>query len=203
MVGLGEKMRNVLISGSGRSGVGSALYRLLIKRGDRVSYEALCITKDEYDIYVSVYGLIRVGDTSGISQEQLGFLVDENYTKPRAFCERAISHAKPCHIILIGSIAAKYGNTGAVDYAATKAAFTKYAELRGREVRDLGIKISMVNFGGIATGFWRESMDARQIVPNEKKALTADEAAGYIVSLIDLPEHVAVKDATVVSMEYQ
>lgn len=136
-----------------------------------------------------------------------------NYLKPRLFTEGMIAVMRreriQGQIIHLGSNASWYGNVGADDYAAYKTALRKYLELRGRDVRQYGIRICHLAFGGVATKFWDKATAgadpelAKTIVPGGRKPLTADEAAAVVVAAITLPENVVLRDCLIVSRDYQ
>ena len=112
-------------------------------------------------------------------------------------------------ILHIGSNSARYGNTGADDYAAFKAALAKYLELRGRSVRQDGIRLSLLNLGAVNTGFWQKVSKtadkelAKQIMPDPEKAMTAQEVAMVVLVILQMPVRVVIKDALVMSVDYQ
>jgi len=58
------------------------------------------------------------------------------------------------HIVVIGSIAGRSAFVGGTGYAATKHAVMGFTENLMLEVRDAGVKVSVVNPGSVATGFW-------------------------------------------------
>lgn len=57
------------------------------------------------------------------------------------------------HVCTIGSISGRSAYVGGTCYAATKAFVTAWAESLLLEVRDRGVKVSVVAPGGVATGF--------------------------------------------------
>lgn len=202
----------VLISGQGRSGIGRELRAAGQSYGYRVVSESEWDHEEPIAIAVCLYGSMVVDYTERVKPEELEQMVYTNYVNARGFSEMMIDHwlsnKRRGYLIIVGSIAARYGNPGAVDYAAMKAAINKYAELRGREVRNNKIRITVVNFGGVNSSFWREAErwpeDVRKnVMPDPSKALEAIDAAEYLLSLFSLPERVVVKDCIVVSQEYQ
>lgn len=209
MVGL--KGRRVCLSGNGRGSLGLALRETLLAAG------AILIddtdSPETTDFAVCTAGKMLIRDAGLVSAEELDGLYDANYRQPRLFTERhvrAMQAKKKRGLILhLGSNAARYGNAGAEDYSAFKSALAKYLELRARHLRDCGIRLSILNFGAVDTGFWKKvgtSADpelARQIMPNPNKALTAREVVDVVLSVLQLPERVALKDALIHSVDYQ
>lgn len=57
------------------------------------------------------------------------------------------------HVVIIGSIAGRSAWAGGSAYAGTKHAVAGFAESLLMEVRDQGVKVSVVNPGGVATEF--------------------------------------------------
>ncbi len=57
------------------------------------------------------------------------------------------------HVVIIGSIAGRSAFAGGTAYAATKHAVMGFAECLMLEVRDHGVKVSVVSPGGVATAF--------------------------------------------------
>lgn len=165
------------------------------------------------DFAICTVGKMLIRDAGAISESEVDDLYAANYKIPRLFTERHIRAMRTAEkgglILHIGSNAARYGNAGADDYAAFKAALAKYVELRGRSVRQYGIRLSVLNLGGVDTSFWQKVAQtadpelAKQIMPDPAKALTAQEAAAVVLAVLQMPERVTVKDALVVSVEYQ
>ncbi len=60
------------------------------------------------------------------------------------------------HVVVIGSISARGAFVGGSCYAATKAFVQAFTESLMLEVRDRDVKVSVVNPGSVATGFFNE-----------------------------------------------
>lgn len=88
------------------------------------------------------------------------------------------------HVVVIGSIAGRSGFVGGTAYAGTKHAAMAFAECLMLEVRDHGVKVSIVNPGSVATGFSHRSDPAWM--------LSADEVAESVAHVIDTPPDVLV-----------
>lgn len=209
MVGLGGKF--VCLSNNGRGGIGNVLYQELLRAGAIIVNETPI--PFAVDFAICTVGKMLIREAGSISESDIDDLYTANYRYPRLFTERHIRAMKMAEkgglILHIGSNAARYGNTGADDYAAFKAALAKYLELRGRSVRQYGIRLSVLNLGAVHTSFWQkvaQSADpelARGIIPDPEKALTAQEVAAVVLAVLQMPERVVIKDALVVSMDYQ
>jgi NADP-dependent 3-hydroxy acid dehydrogenase YdfG len=209
MVGLKGKL--VCLSNNGRGGIGGALCQELQRIG------AILVSDVEappaVDFAICTAGKMLIRDAGSINEFEIEDLYKANYKYPRLFTERHIQAMKATKkgglILHIGSNAARYGNTGADDYAAFKAALAKYLELRGRSVRQYGIRLSVLNLGGVNTGFWQKVAQtadmelAKGIMPDPEKALTVQEVAAVVLAVLQMPERVVIKDAVVVSVDYQ
>jgi 3-oxoacyl-[acyl-carrier protein] reductase len=84
------------------------------------------------------------------------------------------------HVITIGSIAGKNGFVNGSCYAATKFAVRGFAESLMLEVRDAGVKVSVVMPGSVATFFSKTGRD-------QSWKLTADDVAATVAFLVDTP----------------
>ncbi|RMH08881.1 MAG: SDR family NAD(P)-dependent oxidoreductase [Nitrospirae bacterium] len=209
MVGL--KGKTACLSRNGRGGIGTALRNALTEAGVTLfdDTDPAC----PVDFAICTAGKMFVCDPGELQSSDVRQLYEANFFYPRVFMERhirAMRTARKQGVILhIGSNAARYGNGGAADYAAMKAALAKYVELRGKSVRNDGIRLSLINVGAVATEFWnkvRKTADPEllsDIMPTPAKALTADEVADLVLMVLQLPERVVLKDALVVSVDYQ
>ena len=210
MVGLRGKL--VCLSNNGRGDIGNALRQELLLAKVVLVDDTLPIPP-AVDFAICTVGKMIIRDAGAISESEVDDLYAANYKIPRLFTERHIKamkrEKKKGMILHIGSNAARYGNTGADDYAAFKAALAKYIELRGRSVRQYGIRLSVLNLGGVDTGFWQKVAQtadkelAKQIMPDPEKALTAQEVAAVVLAVLQMPERVVIKDALIMSVDYQ
>lgn len=89
------------------------------------------------------------------------------------------------HIVMVGSIAGRTAFVGGACYAATKHAVMGLSESLMLEVRDKGVKVSVVNPGSVATGFFRGERDTSWM-------LTADDVADAVMHALDTPPGVLV-----------
>lgn len=209
MAGLNGK--KVCISGNGRGTLGGALLTAMTEAGAQLVDDLE--SPQPADFAICTTGRMLIRDGGQVSPKELDGLYESNYRIPRLFTERHIAAlkaaGKPGMILHLGSNASRYGNAGAEDYSAFKAALVKYLELRARSVRDLGIRLCVLNLGAVDTAFWEKvgaSADetlARQIMPKPEKALSIAEVVQTVVSVLQLPSRVAIKDALIVSTDYQ
>ena len=114
-------------------------------------------------------------------------IVDVNvnalYHVTRALLPRMIARRRG-HVIVIGSIAGRSGFVGGTAYAASKHAAMAFAECLMLEVRDHGVKVSIVNPGSVATDFSHRS--------DPGWMLSADEVAESVWHVVDTPADVLV-----------
>ena len=89
------------------------------------------------------------------------------------------------HVIIIGSIAGKAGFAGGAAYSATKFAVNGFAESLMLEVRDAGVKVSVVMPGSVATSFSRTGRD-------QSWKLMAEDVAAAVEFLLDTPQRMLV-----------
>jgi 3-hydroxy acid dehydrogenase/malonic semialdehyde reductase len=88
------------------------------------------------------------------------------------------------HIVVIGSITGRSPFAGGTCYAATKAAANSFAESLMLELRDAGVKVSVVNPGSVSTTFSDRD--------NSSWALAASDVAEAIASILDTPPTVLI-----------
>lgn len=88
------------------------------------------------------------------------------------------------HIVVIGSITGRSPFAGGTCYAATKAAANSFAESLMLELRDAGVKVSVVNPGSVSTTFSDRD--------NSSWALAASDVAEAIASILDTPPAVLI-----------
>jgi NADP-dependent 3-hydroxy acid dehydrogenase YdfG len=88
------------------------------------------------------------------------------------------------HIVVIGSISGRSAYPGGSCYAATKHAVMAFTECLMLEVRDFGVKVSVVNPGSVATHF-SERSDASWM-------LAADDVANAVRAVVQTPPNVLI-----------
>jgi short-subunit dehydrogenase len=88
------------------------------------------------------------------------------------------------HVVVIGSIAGRSPSVGGTCYAATKAAANSFAESLMLELRDFGVKVSVVNPGSVSTSFSERD--------NSSWALAASDVADAVASILATPPAVLI-----------
>jgi NADP-dependent 3-hydroxy acid dehydrogenase YdfG len=123
-----------------------------------------------------------------LSPEEWNTMVDVNFNAlfhvTRAVLPGMIERGYG-HIVMVGSIAGRSAFVGGSCYAATKHAVMGFSESLMLEVRDRGVKVSVVNPGSVATSFSRRERDTSWM-------LTADDVADAVAHAIDTPPRVLV-----------
>ena len=96
----------------------------------------------------------------------------------------AMMARKSGHIVVIGSIAGRSAFAGGTCYAATKHAVMAFTECLMLEVRDAGVKVSVVNPGSVATNFSSRSDPSWMI--------SGEDVAEAVAQVLDTPPTVLI-----------
>ena len=88
------------------------------------------------------------------------------------------------HVVIIGSIAGRSAFVGGAGYATTKHAVMGFAENLMLEVRDAGVKVSVVSPGSVATEF------AGRTEPKASAQLLSDDVAAAVMTVVETPPEV-------------
>jgi short-subunit dehydrogenase len=89
------------------------------------------------------------------------------------------------HIVVIGSISGRSAFIGATCYAATKAAVQAFTESLMLELRDHGIKVSVIAPGAVATDFSGKGGD-------QSWKLDPQDVADAVAAVVDTPPNVLI-----------
>lgn len=103
------------------------------------------------------------------------------YDVTRAIAPAMIAR-KSGHIVIIGSISGRSAFVGGTCYAATKSAANSFAESLMLELRDSGVKVSVVNPGSVATHFSERSDASWMLAP--------EDVANTVAAVIATPPNV-------------
>jgi 3-hydroxy acid dehydrogenase/malonic semialdehyde reductase len=127
-----------------------------------------------------------------LTRDEWRQMVDVNFNAlfdvTRALLPRMIER-KSGHIVMIGSISGRSAYVGGSCYAATKHAVAAFSESLMLEVRDAGVKVSVVNPGSVATDFSSRS-DASWM-------LAAADVADAVFHVVQTPPNVLVHSVEV------
>ena len=156
-----------------------------IRKPDRV---AAAFDGVRADVLVNNAGVGYLKPFLELTPDEWNTMVDVNFTAlfhvTRAVLPGMIERGRG-HIVVIGSIAGRSAFVGGTCYGGTKHAVMGFSESLMLEVRDKGVKVSVVNPGSVATAFSPGERDTSWM-------LTADDVAEAVQHAIDTPPHVLV-----------
>ena len=148
----------------------------------------------EADVLVNNAGVGVLKPFLELSLEEWQRMVDVNfnalYHVTRAVLPGMVSRERG-HVVIVGSIAGRSAFVGGSCYAATKHAVMGFAESLMLEVRDAGVKVSVVSPGSVATDFSppKPRELAWQLLPEdvaEAVAHAVDTPPGVLVHRIEV-----------------
>ena len=115
-----------------------------------------------------------------LTRDEWRQMVDVNFNAlfdvTRAVLPRMIERESG-HIVIIGSISGRSAYVGGTCYAATKHAAMAFSESLMLELRDSGIKVSIVNPGSVATHFSERADKSWMLTPED-----VAESVAYVVN---------------------
>jgi len=134
----------------------------------------------EADVLVNNAGVGVLKPFLELSAEEWRRMVDLNfnalYHVTRAVLPGMMARDRG-DVVMIGSIAGRSAFVGGSCYAATKHAVMAFAECLMLEVRDAGVRVSVVNPGSVATDFSRGSNADWNLLPED-----VAESVAHVVS---------------------
>ena len=151
---------------------------------------AAALTGAEVDVLINNAGIGALKPfmetTAAEWQRTIDVNVNALYHVTRAVLPSMIAK-KSGHVCTIGSIAGRGAFVGGSCYAATKAFVTSWSESLMLELRDHGVKVSVVMPGSVATHF-------NDHIPSDEDAwkLSADDVADTVSYVIATPPNVLV-----------
>lgn len=123
-----------------------------------------------------------------LTRDEWRQMVDVNfnalYDVTRALLPKMIAR-RAGHVVVIGSISGRSAFVGGSCYAATKHAVMAFTECLMLEVREAGVKVSVVNPGSVATGFSKRRGDSSW-------ALSAEDVADAVAHVLTTPPNVLI-----------
>ena len=147
------------------------------------------------DVLVNNAGIGRLKPFMETTPEDWHAMIDVNvnalYHVTRAVLPGMIANGSG-HVCTIGSISGRSALPGGTCYAATKAFVTSWAESLLLEVREHGVKVSVVMPGSVATSF-----SGREPQPEDAWKLAADDVADAVAYVVGTPPNVLVHRAEV------
>ena len=179
-------------------------------RGSRDAFHHACDIRDEHaveraiaatldrckriDILINSAGLSLNGEVDGFAIDDWRTVIDTNLTGTFLTCRAALPAMKrqrSGQIINISSGAGRNGIKQMAAYCASKFGVIGFTESLSLEVRDHNIRVSVLVPGSIATRFSstaRREAGSRTEPRDIGYALTADEVAEVILSMLEQPD---------------
>ena len=107
------------------------------------------------DIVVNNAATVTLAPVESLAPADWQAMLDANLTAPFLLCRAALPHLKASggSIINVSSLAGKNPFAGGACYSATKAGLDAFSHALMEEVRQHGIRVSVVAPGSVATGF--------------------------------------------------
>lgn len=140
------------------------------------------------DVLVNNAGVMSKKPFLELSAAEWQTMVDVNFNAvfhvTRALLPGMIARGRG-HIVNIASIAGRSAFVGGTCYAATKHALLGFSESLMLEVREHGVKVSVVLPGSVATEFFPAGTETSWM-------LTADDVAEGVASILAMPSHALV-----------
>jgi 3-oxoacyl-[acyl-carrier protein] reductase len=142
------------------------------------------------DVLVNNAGVGTIKPFMELTRDEWTQMVDVNfnalYDVTRALLPSMIER-RTGHVVIIGSITGRSAFPGGSCYAATKHAVMAFSECLMLEVRDFGVKVSIVNPGSVATHFsgWSDGSDSSW-------KLAADDVANAVQHVLATPPDVLI-----------
>lgn len=147
----------------------------------------------EADVLVNNAGVGTLKPLLELTPEEWRVMVDVNfnalYHVTRALLPGMVARGRG-HVVVVGSIAGRSAFVGGAGYAATKHAAMGFAESLMLEVRDAGVKVSIVNPGSVATHFSAAPGEPGRERDPAKGQLLADDVASAVAFVVATPPEV-------------
>ena len=174
-----------------------ALAREIVGRGRRCTPIALDVADDravqqalsamDADVLVNNAGVGSLKPVLELTPDEWRQMVSVNfdgvYYVTRAVLPGMVRRRRG-HVVNIGSISGRSAYVGGACYAATKHALMAFTECLMLEVRDSGVKVSIVNPGSVATDFSTRA--------DPSWMLSADDVAESVAHVLATPPNVLV-----------
>lgn len=140
---------------------------------------------------VNLAGLSIPGKITETSVEQYQTMWHANVTSAFLCCKHVVPLVDAdvgAAIVSISSVAANTPNATAPLYCTTKAALDMFSKAFALQVRELGIRVTTLNPGGVDTAFW----GTRPI--DRSKLMKADDVVDAIEFVLTRPPHMIVNN---------
>jgi 3-oxoacyl-[acyl-carrier protein] reductase len=136
------------------------------------------------DILVNNAATVTIAPVESLAPADWQAMLDANLTAPFLLCRAALPHLKKTggSIINVSSLAGQNPFAGGACYSATKAGLDAFSHALMEEVRQHGVRVSVVAPGSVATGFGgRAATDA------DAWKLSPEDVAETIFHLVTHP----------------
>ena len=148
---------------------------------------AKALTGIDAEVLVNNAGLGPVKPFLDLTEDEWHSMVDVNFNAlfhvTRALLPGMTQRGRG-HVVVIGSIAARSAFVGGTCYAGTKHAAQAFVECLNLEVRDRGVKVSIVNPGSVATEFSPRNDPSWMLSP--------EEVAESVAHVVETPHDVLI-----------
>jgi hypothetical protein len=138
------------------------------------------------DILVNSAGFHQRGPAETVDARDLGKMIDVNLRAPIMLSRIALPYLREAGggaIINVGSLAGRTPVPNSATYSASKSGLRAFTYSMFEELRESGIKISVVSPGPIDTGFIMSDVDKVSDLTFSQPISTADEVAQAILDL--------------------
>ncbi len=143
------------------------------------------------DILVNSAGLGIFGPVTGFSDDDFSTLIDTNFRGTFYTCRYVLpsmTQRKTGHIINIASIAGKVGSANRAVYCASKFAVVGFTEAVAEEVRQYGIRVSVVCPGSTDTSFSTATTSSSERAEKARNKMLRAEDVAYAVRMLVMQE---------------
>ena len=142
----------------------------------------------DVDVLVNNAGVMHKKSVVELTDEEWQEMVDVNYSAlfhmTRAVLPNMLKRGRG-HIVNIASIAGRSAFVGGAGYASTKHAVMGFSESLMLELRDSGVRVSVVCPGSVATDMVADGSDTSWM-------LKPEDVAEAVASVVAMPEHALV-----------
>ncbi|MFN8571988.1 MAG: SDR family NAD(P)-dependent oxidoreductase [Gemmatimonadaceae bacterium] len=142
----------------------------------------------DVDVLVNNAGVMHKSPVMELTDDEWQEMVDVNYSAlfhaSRAVVPAMIKRGRG-HVVNIASIAGRSAFVGGAGYASTKHAVMGFSESLMLELRDHGVRVSVVCPGSVATGMVAEGVDTSWM-------LTPEDVAEAVAGVVAMPPHALV-----------
>ncbi|MEX1364350.1 MAG: SDR family oxidoreductase [Nannocystaceae bacterium] len=135
------------------------------------------------DVLVNNAGVNHRGALERISVSQLAQLVQVNLTAPIVLTRLALPHLRKRRgaVVNVASLAGRIPVVDEATYSATKFGLRAFTIALAEEMREAGVRVSVVSPGPVDTGFFGDDLDEVPDLVFSQPMSTADEIAQLVI----------------------